>query len=92
MIFHSLSLSIHSTESTCTPKRSSCLDTPWQQLVFDIGETTLDHDYIWRMPLNKPVPVASHKGGSVLHTKSFVASLLVRSNEYDDLGGWAHTS
>ena len=70
--------------------------TPWQQLVFDIGETTVDHDYIRRMPLNKPVPVASipfsHKEGSVMDTKSFVASLLVRTsnstweltNEYDD--------
>jgi hypothetical protein len=46
------------------------------------------------MPLNKPVPVASHKEGSVIDTKtkSFVASLLVRAsnstweltNEYDD--------
>jgi hypothetical protein len=48
------------------------------------------------MPLNKPVPVASipfsHKEGSVIDMKSFVASLLVRTssltweltNEYDD--------
>jgi hypothetical protein len=39
-------------------------------------DVTLDHDYIRQMPLNKPVPV-SHKEGSVIDTKSFVASLLV---------------
>ena len=66
--------------------------TPWQHLVFDIGETTTDLDYIRQMPLNKPVPVASipfsHMEGSVMDTKSFaappvksyVASLLVRTS------------
>ena len=62
--------------------------------MLDLGDTKLDHDYIRRMPLNKAVPVASHKGGggSVDDVGSFVAGLLVRVsnscwellNEFDD--------
>ena len=63
--------------------------TPWQQLVFDIGETTIDLDYIRRMPLNKAVPVASipcgnwegsDMGAKSCCNKSYDASLLVRTS------------
>lgn len=63
--------------------------TPWQQLVFDIGETTIDLDYIRRMPLNKPVPVASipcgnwegsDMGAKSRSNKLYDASLLVRTS------------
>lgn len=92
-VFNDIVLSDNATPKSRNPKTTGDSDvTAWQQLVLDMGETTLDHDYIRQMPLNKPVPVASHKEGSVMDTKSFVASLLVRTsnstweltNEYDD--------
>ena len=76
----------HTSKTTGT---SASDVTPWQQLVFDIGETTIDLDYIRRMPLNKPVPVASipcgnwegsDMGAKSCSNKSYDASLLVRTS------------
>jgi hypothetical protein len=53
--------------------------TQWQEIMMEFCGTTLNHDYIRQMPLNKAVPVASHKGsGCVSKVESFEAAFLVR--------------
>jgi hypothetical protein len=53
--------------------------TQWQEIMMEFRGTTLNHDYIRQMPLNKAVPVASHKGsGCVSKVESFEAAFLVR--------------
>ena len=74
-------------------KMSGSSHTRWMNLVWDLDDATLDHDYICHMPLCKTVPVFSYKGsGSLADVMSFLASLLVRTsnsswelmNEYDN--------